>query len=73
MYTQVIKIFTLQIKPSGGNEIGESVSKVYIFTCRNCQKEFTMQFNNYDEVEFTLSLHLMSCEYYLHKLEDAST
>ena len=73
MYTQVIKIFTLQIKPSGGNEIGESVSKVYIFTCRNCQKEFTMQFNNYDEVEFTLSLHLMSCEYYSHKLEDAST
>ena len=57
MYTQVIKIFTLQIKPSGGNEIGVSVSKVYIFTCRNCQKEFTMQFNNYDEVEFTLSLH----------------
>lgn len=57
MYTQVIKIFTLQIKPSGGNEIGESVSKVYIFTCRNCQKEFTMQFNNYDEVDFTLSLH----------------
>ena len=55
MYTQVIKIFTLQIKPSGGNEIGESVSKVYIFTCRNCQKEFTMQFNNYDKVEFTLS------------------
>ena len=71
MYTQVIKIFTIQIKPSGGNEIGESVSKVYIFTCRNCQKEFTMRINKYDEVEFTLSLHLMSCEYYSHKLEEA--
>lgn len=73
MNIEVIKNFTLQIKSSGGNEIGESVSKVYIFTCRNCQKEFTMRINKYDEVEFTLSLHLMSCEYYSHKLEDAST
>ena len=72
MNTEVIENFTLQIKSSGGNEIGESLSKVYIFTCRNCQKELTMRNNQYDEVEFTLSLHLMSCEYYSHKLEDAS-
>ena len=54
MYTQVIKIFTLQIKPSGGNEIGESVSKVYIFTCRNCQKEFRIPIKKSDEIEYTL-------------------
>ena len=55
MNTEVIKNFTLQIKSFGENEIRESVSKVYIFTCRNCQKEFTMRNNQYDEVEFTLS------------------
>ena len=46
MDTEVIKNFTLQIKNYGGNEIDESVSKAYIFTCRNCQKEFRIPIKN---------------------------
>lgn len=73
MNTEAIKSFTLQIKNYGGNEIGESVSKAYIFTCRKRQKEFRIPIKKSDEIEYTLSLHLMSCEYYSHKLEEAST
>jgi hypothetical protein len=46
MNTEAIKNFTLQIKNYGGNEIGESVSKAYIFTCRKRQKEFRIPIKN---------------------------
>lgn len=54
MNTEAIKNFTLQIKNYGGNEIGATVSKAYIFTCRNCQKEFRIPIKKSDEIEYTL-------------------
>jgi len=54
MNTEVIKNFTLQIKTYEGNGIGESISKSYIFTCRNCQKEFRIPIKKSDEIEYTL-------------------
>lgn len=72
MNTEVIKNFTLTVKIYEGNEI-EDISKEYIFTCRNCLTEFPMQINNYDDVEFNLSLHLMNCPEYSRKLENTLT
>lgn len=37
------------------------------------KKEFRIPIKKSYEIEYTLSLHLMSCEYYSYKLEEALT
>ena len=41
MNSEVIKNFTLEIKKEKeSEEIGQDVSREYVFQCRNCQQEF---------------------------------
>ena len=41
MNSEVIKNFTLEIKKENeSEEIGQDVSREYVFQCRNCQQEF---------------------------------
>ena len=63
MNSEVVKNFTLEIRKKEPEEIGQNVSRVSIFQCRNCQKEFprVSEKLNPSEIEFALSLHLMQC------------
>ena len=65
MNSEVIKNFTLEIKKeeNESEEIGQDVSREYVFQCRNCQQEFPRVSAKLDpsEIEFALSLHLMQC------------
>ena len=64
MNSEIIKNFTLEIKKEKeSEEIGQDVSRVYVFQCRNCQQEFLRISAKLDpsEIEFALSLHLMQC------------
>ena len=68
MNSEVIKNFTLEIKKENeSEEIGQDVSREYVFQCRNCQQEFPRVSAKLDpsEIEFALSLHLMQCFNYL--------
>ena len=63
MNSEVIKNFTLEIRKNEPEEIGQDVSREYVFQCRNCQQEFprvSVKLNP-SEIEFALSLHLMQC------------
>ena len=63
MNSEVIKNFTLEIRKNEPEEIGQDVSREYVFQCRNCQQEFPRVSAKLDpsEIEFALSLHLMQC------------
>ena len=63
MNSEVVKNFTLEITKKESEEIGQNVSKGYVFQCRNCQQEFPRVSTklNPSEIEFALSLHLMQC------------
>ena len=65
MNSEVIKNFILEIKKEEkeSEEIGQNVSREYVFQCRNCQQEFPRVSAKLDplEIEFALSLHLMQC------------
>ena len=63
MKSEVIKNFTLEIRKNDPEEIGQDVSREYVFQCRNCQQEFPRVSAKLDpsEIEFALSLHLMQC------------
>ena len=65
MNSEVIKNFILEIKKeeNESEEIGQDVSREYVFQCRNCQQEFPRVSAKLDpsEIEFALSLHLMQC------------
>ena len=40
MNSEVVKNFILEIRKKEPEEIGQNVSRVSVFQCRNCQKEF---------------------------------
>ena len=64
MNSEVIKNFILEIKKEKeSEEIGQDVSREYVFQYRNCQQEFPRVSAKLDpsEIEFALSLHLMQC------------
>jgi hypothetical protein len=63
MNSEVVKNFILEIRKKEPKEIGQNVSRISVFQCRNCQKEFPIESEKLypSEIEFSLSLHLMQC------------
>jgi hypothetical protein len=62
MNSEVVKNFTLEIKIHESKEFGDVAYREYLFTCRNCSKEFSIPYDiEPSKLEFDLSLHLMQC------------
>ncbi len=62
MNSEVVKNFTLEIKTQEPKEFGNVTDREYLFTCRNCSKEFCIPYDiEPSKLEFDLSLHLMQC------------
>jgi hypothetical protein len=76
MNSEVVKNFKLERRKEH-LDTGKAASEVYIFKCRNCQKQINIEESIRGSkiidplrVNFDLSVHLMQCEFYDRKLEN---
>lgn len=73
MNTEVIKNIELKITVFTSPTDKEDKYKEYTFICKNCGnkvvKRDIKKLDDYDKIEFDLSLHLMSCEFYQGKIK----